>query len=253
MNKKVQVLWTGGWDSTFRIVQLSRMDGVEVQGVYIAGDGRHSENYEIRAINNVIEALNKKQETKALIFPLKIVDKKDIPVNEKITEAYKRLRAEMKIGTQYDWLARYAFENPGVELGAILPDGEFSGVRETINRYAGLVQNGDTYKLDKEKATEDCLLVFGNFSYPMVYTKETEMVQMIKQWSYEDVMNLVWFCHRPYKGRPCGICRPCEQKMEGNMEFLLPDDAKRRYKIMKKMTGAFGNKGRTLLYKMYRI
>ena len=38
--KKVKVLWTGGFDSTFRVTQLSRMD-VEIEPYYLS-DGRLS-------------------------------------------------------------------------------------------------------------------------------------------------------------------------------------------------------------------
>ena len=117
------------------------------------------------------------------IDELEIINKQDIPANQEITKSYQNIRREIRIGTQYDWLARYAAICPGVELGAILPDGEFSGVRETINKYGGLVPDGDSYVLDKKAATIDCLNVFGNFSYPLVFTKETEMVEYIKEWN----------------------------------------------------------------------
>ena len=247
-----KVMWTGGWDSSFRVVQLSRISGISIQGVYISGDFRVSEEKEIDAINTITEMLRKRSETQAEIMPLMIVDKKDIPQNQYITDAYNRLRTEIKIGTQYDWLARFAYVNPGVELGAELPDGEFSGIRETIERFGGLKKVSDTYKLDINKASDDCKAVFENFEFPLAFTKESDMLAMIKKWGYEDIMSHIWFCHTPYKGKACGICRPCEQKMEEKMEFLLPDDAQRRYKKMKVLKGMFGERGRNLLYKIYR-
>lgn len=249
----INVLWTGGWDSTFRIAQLSRMSGVSVQGIYIVGDKRPSESREIEAINSIISALMLKEDTKAKLMPLRIIKKEDIPSNQRITEAFNRLCKKNRLGTQYEWLARFAYVSPGVELGAIMPDGEFSGVRETINKYGGLLKDGNSYRLDFEKATEDCRLIFGNFGYPLAFTREREMVDIIADWGYQDIMKLTWFCHRPYKGRPCGICRPCEQKMEGKMEFLLPNDAKKRYKIMKIATSVAGNRGRQCLFKLYNI
>ena len=248
-----QVMWTGGWDSTFRVVQLSRIKGITIQGIYIDDDSRISAEKEINAINTITELLRRKNETKAEIRPLRIVDKTDIPKNQYITNAYNRIRAEIKIGTQYDWLARFAYTNPGIELGIELPDGEFSGCYETIEHYGGFIKNGDTYKLNLNKASEDCRAVFGYFEFPLAYTKEATMVEMIKRWGYEDIMGHIWFCHTPYKGRVCGICRPCEQKMECNMEFLIPRDAQTRYKMMKASKCLFGEKGRDLLYKVYRF
>ena len=246
-------MWTGGWDSSFRVIQLSRVNGVSIQGIYISGDGRGSEEKEINAINTIIEMLNIRKETRAELRPLQIIDKKDIPVNKDISDAYDRIRKEIKIGTQYDWLARFANINQGVELGAVLPDGEFSGVRETIERYGGFTKDGDTYKLDIAKATDDCKKIFGNFEFPLAFTKETAMVEIIKEWGYEDIMSHIWFCHTPYKGRVCGVCRPCEQKMEGNMDFLLPKDAQKRYKKTKVLKSLFGEKGRNIMYRLYRF
>ena len=47
----------------------------------------------------------------------------------------------------------------------------------------------------------------------------------------ENVMKKIWFCHAPINGIPCGTCRPCQQKMECKMDFLLPKKSQLRYKI----------------------
>lgn len=44
--------WTGGFDSTFRILQLSR-ENVTVQPIYIVDPGRISSDKEIAAINKL--------------------------------------------------------------------------------------------------------------------------------------------------------------------------------------------------------
>lgn len=126
--------------------------GVEVQGVYIAGDGRHSEKREIQAINDVVTQLSKKNTTVAKIQPIKIVDKSTIPSDEQITKAFNEFRQTIQIGSQYEWIARYAKHHPGIELGAIMPDGEFSGYRETINKYGGFVERDGSYYLDQTNA-----------------------------------------------------------------------------------------------------
>ncbi len=61
--KKVKVLWTGGFDSTFRVTQLSRMD-VKIEPYYLS-DGRLSEEYELNAIREITEYLEGLNETKA--------------------------------------------------------------------------------------------------------------------------------------------------------------------------------------------
>lgn len=49
----VNILWTGGWDSTFRVVELSRMEGITIQPVYVIDPNRKSVPYELRAMDNI--------------------------------------------------------------------------------------------------------------------------------------------------------------------------------------------------------
>ena len=63
---------------------------------------------------------------------------------------------------------------------------------------------------------------------------EQEMLANIRAWGYEDIMAMIWFCHRPIHGKPCGMCHPCQQKMQG-MEFLLPEEAHKRYAVQRRV------------------
>jgi len=93
-----KIFWTGDWDSTFRLIQLSHSNRI-IQPVYISGYGRISEQKELETMNVIIELLRKKTETKAVLLPIDIVDKKDIPVNEEITKVYHEIRKSIRIGT----------------------------------------------------------------------------------------------------------------------------------------------------------
>lgn len=42
----ISILWTGGWDSTYRVVELSRQK-VTIQPIYILDPKRESANYEL--------------------------------------------------------------------------------------------------------------------------------------------------------------------------------------------------------------
>lgn len=73
--KMYEIFWTGGFDSTLRVVQLSRFP-IRIQPVYctgVASDIRKSEFYELQAIKKISALLRTKPETKAEILPLKIV------------------------------------------------------------------------------------------------------------------------------------------------------------------------------------
>ena len=55
-----RILWTGGWDSTFRMLQLA-LEGVElVQPIYVTGTNRPSESIEIQTMNRILPMLRER-------------------------------------------------------------------------------------------------------------------------------------------------------------------------------------------------
>lgn len=239
--KRVNILWTGGWDSTYRMIELSRMP-VEVLPVYICGDNRKSESLELQSMSIILDMLKDRKETKAKFMPTKIIDKNTIPQNEKVTRAYETIRSTTNLGTQHEWLARYAYENPGLELGTEKGVPETSHIIDAIEQYGQLKEKDNTWVLDRENSTEEGNLVLGNFEFPIIDKYETDMLENIHTWGYEDIMSHIWFCHLPIDGKPCGMCHPCEVKMESAMEFLLPEKARNRYKFKKKMNRFLGKR-----------
>ena len=224
----VHIFWTGGWDSTYRIVELSRMP-VTVQPVYCIDKERRSLERERSAMNAILSALEQKPETRAEFLPIKQIDIETLPENKEITEAYKTICKTVRLGSQYEWLAKVALNFPGIETGIEKPNGEFSGCFEAIDTFGKLSRVNDTWKIDPLASSRELCLLFGNLSFPIIMTTELEMRENIKKWHYEDVMRSIWFCYSPVNGKPCGVCRPCEQKMECGMSWLLPEEAHRRY------------------------
>lgn len=109
-----QIFWTGGFDSTFRIVQLSTLKN-NIQPYYLS-DERKSENYELKAIQTIESILIHHPLTKAHFLPLIIVKKSERKFNTDISDAYRRLLEKSFIGDQYDWLGVFAIDHPGIEL-----------------------------------------------------------------------------------------------------------------------------------------
>lgn len=154
--KTYEIFWTGGFDSTFRVVQLSGFP-IEIQPVFCTGvatDIRKSEKYELKAIKQITSLLRNKPGTKAEIKPLKIVySRKNPPKNRdeefvydmlprdhEVATSFRKIyismmsdrrdqlatgrgvlnavNVDLYIDSQYQWLAAYANsrENP-VEIG----------------------------------------------------------------------------------------------------------------------------------------
>lgn len=187
------------------------------------------------------------------ILPIKYVQLEEIPKDEKITAAYHHLCKSVKLGSQYEWLARLTKIYPGLEIGIEKPSGEYSGCVDAIESFGKMKEDSGVWIIDPDRSSEECNLLFGGFRFPIINVTEVEMVNNIKQWGYEDIMKMIWFCHSPIKGRPCGICRPCQQKMECNMQFLLPRSSQRRYKLYRFMNKTFGLKAGRIAAKIIRV
>lgn len=103
---KVTLLWSGGWDGTFRFLELMQHEDIEIQPIYVIDPGRESTPYEKKAMKKIIFEASKR-------FPAKVRDiqfyERDWILqnckNEKISNAFRYLRKNYSIGTQYEWFA----------------------------------------------------------------------------------------------------------------------------------------------------
>ncbi|GFZ91626.1 hypothetical protein GCM10010978_32650 [Compostibacillus humi] len=249
----INILWTGGWDSTYRIVELSRRVCV-VQPIYVYGDNRLSEKYEINAMYKILKELRKKPSTKAEFLPIKFINKKDIPANQEITNAYNIIAKNTNLGSQHEWLARLAYSYPGLELGTEASPLSISNILKAINQYGKLIKDksGEGYILDPVESSNEGILVLGNFKFPIIKKTGKDMKKDIQSWGYEDVMKNVWVCHTPLYGKPCGLCHPCELKIETGMSFLLTRSAVKRYRNSKKPFFRYLYKSELLLNKVIK-
>jgi hypothetical protein len=44
-------------------------------------------------------------------------------------------------------------------------------------------------------------------------------------------MELTWFCHRPIRGEPCGVCNPCIYTIQEGLGVRVPASGRRRYRM----------------------
>ncbi len=183
----------------------------------------------------ILDLLRQRPETKAEILPLEQVDINTIPKNQEISDAYHNIIKNFKLGTQYEWIGWYAAINPGCELCVEEPlPGGNNYMSRVIEATGKVVATNDIHRLKVESQSKDVMLLLGNVYFPIKDRTETEMASLIKEWGYEDIMKHIWFCYTPINGKPCGMCRPCEEKMESGMEFLLDKSAQKRYNILRK-------------------
>ena len=247
--KKINVLWTGGYDSTFRVLQLSKFN-IDIQPYYFK-DNRVSEENELNAIAEITKDIYNHSETKATILPLITYNTSDVKTDKVITEAYTNIRKSLPLGSQYDWLARFAKEKGMTDLELGLEKAETSTARQTIKKFGEvkLIEKDQLsyYIIDKDKSSEDLIRVFGRFHFPnpLYNLTKQEMLIEYKKLGFENTINKTWFCHTPIDGQPCGVCNPCKSTLDEGMDFRFSKNALRRnkfsfiYKVFRKIKRTF--------------
>ena len=235
LNEKptVHILWTGGWDSTFRIIQLSFKD-VLIQPIYLQDPNRKSVQHELKAIKSITKELRKLQTTCGEIHDIKILNITDIEIDNSITDAYNFLYKKAFFGSQYDWLARFAKQFDSLELMIHQDDKAFS----IINAFGSVkkinsIEKGVFYKIDSDTSSGELLKVFGHFDFPILAYKKLKMKEEMENLGFLDVMNKTWFCHSPINNKPCGQCNPCIYTIEEGLTYRFGKSAIKRYRRKK--------------------
>jgi len=224
----IEILWTGGFDSSFRVVQLSMLP-VIIQPYYLS-DQRPSENMELNAIEEISKKIKKKPATQCEILPLKYIKESERIIAKEISESYRQIRKNHYLGSQYDWLGCFASKHKGIELTIEKDDTAI----KLINRLGRLLKipdefHGDYYVIDIENSSKEINSLFEHFHFPLASMTKLELKKKYIDWGYEDIMNLTWFCYSPIDGEPCGQCNPCKYTIKDGLKERFSKKALRRY------------------------
>lgn len=236
--KTVHVFWTGGWDSTFRMLQLSQKELI-IQPYYLKDD-RHSEQFELAAIDAITKQILSLPSTLCTIEPLITKKVSELEEDATITQAYKRIRNDFlilsngdKLGSQYEWLAKFSKNIDNLELG--IEKG--AKIIDIVNSFGAFESNFDsqkgTYFTVDKSSSEDLTMIFGNYDYPLIMITKAEMKQIAEEEGYSHIMNQTWFCHKPIDELACGKCNPCIQTINFGFEYRFNKNALQRYRIKK--------------------
>lgn len=232
--EKVTLLFTSGWDSTFRFLQLCQYE-IEIQPIYIIDKGRQSNTIEQEQIAKIISEAKKR--FKATINDVIFYEWDWILKtckNESISKAFDVLYSKYNIGTQYrifalltNYLGDEKFECAVVHQyhgkveNAIIGEGKMGVIEAGVlpERYCVVPVGGD----------DNVYKVFGNLILPVIKMTKKEEEQIAKENGWIDIMELTWFCFAPINGKPCGLCSPCDDAMNTGMEWRMPAISKWRY------------------------
>lgn len=225
MKKIINVLWTGGLESSCRIVELSRQD-VIVQPYYVIDPVRDSIKEELKAIGVITRIIRDHQQTIFELRDVKAIEMESIGEDKEITAAWERLHEKYQLGSQYDWLARFAKQNHlTLEMG--LESSPRSKSMNAIKGESKLLLNEDEgvseYHVDCDHSTQEAVLVFGNLRFPSSLWNMTKLeeAEEIKNMGLGVVLGKTWFCHTPVFGMTCGHCNPCKDALYEGMAFRV--------------------------------
>lgn len=232
----VNLLWTGGWDSTFRLMSLIVNYECLVQPFYIIIPGLPSWKIEIETTKKIMEACAKDgTKYKGRILPPIVIDGTKFPVDSELEAKYQALRRLARLGTQYIWL-EYFVKDSGVknlELSIHRDDIAHTLLAGHVIQKAGFPTG--TYVLDPN--ADRNLTLFEGFEFPLFDVTKTQMEEVARQQGFSEIMEMTWFCHRPVNGRyACGTCNPCRFAMTEGMSRRVGWRGRLRYNLHRQWT-----------------
>jgi hypothetical protein len=206
----VNLLWTGGWDSTFRLLSLISSRSCMVQPYYVISRARPSWRIEIQTMEEIRSAcLRSPVKYVGRILPTIFAKADDVAEDQHIVQSHARLMKRTHIGEQYKFLAAFAkqYKINGLELAIHIRDALYDLLCEQVE----LRESAATwiYAL-KDDTDDDVKSVFKYFSFPVFHLTKRQMEKLAGEQDFLDVLEISWFCHRPVgNAHPCGTCPPC--------------------------------------------
>lgn len=229
MTDPARLLWTGGWDSTFRLLQLLLVEGRPVEPHYIIGD-RRSVYHEIQSMKQIKRRFwTQYPERRGLLRPFRYCDKLDIPVLPVLTAAFEEVRRRQYLGSQYPLLASYCAHAAvdSIELAIHRDDKAHAVLERCVQRQA---PDSSVYVCDEAVCGRSEFTLFRSFQFPIFDLTKLEMRRVARANGFEQYMALTWFCHSPRRdGVPCGHCAPCRYTIEEGLGERIPFRGRLRY------------------------
>lgn len=224
------VLWTGGWDSTFRVLQLATADAGVIQPYYLLFKDRASSSREKQAVHE-IRALFEESHPEAAgrVRQPETIEVDTLAADRDIEAALQALQNQGELGDQYSWLSRFSHQYGinGLELSIHLDDKAAAFVTPYARRCTG----HDSFEL-VATAPEPLRVVFGRFRFPLLQRTKRAMDLEARALGITPHLDRTWFCHWPTKfGQPCGTCHPCRYTMEEGLSRRIPITRRALYHV----------------------
>jgi 7-cyano-7-deazaguanine synthase in queuosine biosynthesis len=217
--------WTGGYDSTFRLIEMLVNENKIVQPIYVAlvldNDCqseetctklwlRRNRKEEYMAMENIADKIKEKwPELKDNLLKTIIVDEHitDDTFNFNYEKLFysKNLWPKKRKTHQYLFLSKYAYyHKKPIDIG-VLGIHEKSLLAKFLKKK--LVKTDDNFiiKIKNHPLTYLRFPLFGR-------TKE-DLLEKAQLNGYDDILKLTWSCWFPKDGKPCEKCPMCKERI----------------------------------------
>lgn len=221
------VLWTGGWDSTYRVADLLLVHGRHVQPWYVIDPERRTTARELATMDRIKAALVARDRTvEERLRPTDVRERADLTPDASILEAARSVRARASMPEQYVWLAALADVAgvDGLELG-IDERTDTPALDDVEVAFAPQPAPDDWAFVPADGNPADVARIFRSFRLPISELSKADTERLATAAGFADLLELTWFCRWPtVLGNPCGQCVPCRDTRSGGLARRVPPD-----------------------------
>jgi hypothetical protein len=225
----VNLLWSGGWDSTFQLLRLVLVHRCRVTPFYLIDADRRSTGVELWTMKRIKERLFREHpRTQELLQPTRFFSVEDIAPDAEITAAFQAISSKQHLGGQFEWFARFCKQHSidsmqlTVERVVGSPPWDLRGM--VAERQDGS-QTVDC--VDQRFSSTDEYVLFHYFALPVYRLTKRDMKSAVDENGWNGIMAMTWFCHNPRYGmKPCGKCHPCTLAIEEGFGWRLPTSSR---------------------------
>lgn len=226
----VSLLWTGGWDSTFRLLQLLLQEKTYVQPYYIIDPERNSTGTEILFSDKLRQQIcSRYSRVSPLLHPTIYINIDTIVPDSEIERAFRNLSEHVPIGNQHEWLPRFCKQHQIYGLEMSTENGSTSGAV-----WANLPFLKNHFADDPNELSEHDRFLYKNsktlykyFHFPLIHYSKQDMLSEAIINGWVPILKKTWFCYQPIyipmKGYlPCGDCITCNYLKNIEFEWRIP-------------------------------
>jgi len=147
----------------------------------------------------------------------------DLARDPEVGEALRQVRSRVYIGSQYEWLALFCRQHglDGIELSVHVDDKVQALLADKVESFEA---SGGyrSHRLGPGHAGSAEHVLFHHFGFPLFQIDKRQMQREAGEAGWDPIMDMTWFCHRPFNGKPCGACAPCVYTIEEGLAWRVP-------------------------------